>query len=104
MREDLVVYIKRDVGIIFQEIGEYLKNITEEYNDRNIDKYYAKYLNALKKLEWYQEEPKNSAVLANKEVQTEMEETEIKWLPTQKSISLKSNSTIDGISPLKNSQ
>lgn len=52
MKEKLIVGVKKEIGIVLEEIGYYLRSITEEFNDNNLEQYYLKYLNALKKLEW----------------------------------------------------
>lgn len=52
MKEKLIVGVRKEIGIVLEEIGYYLRSITEEYNDHNMQQYYLKYLNALKKLEW----------------------------------------------------
>ena len=50
LREKLVVRIRKEVGIVLEEIAYYLRGIMEEYNDQNLERFYAKYLLALKKL------------------------------------------------------
>ena len=52
MRENLIVRIKKEVGMVLEEIGYYLRSITEEYADNHLETFYIKYLLALKKLEW----------------------------------------------------
>lgn len=54
---------------------------------------------ALKKLEWNKPDP--SKKTQSVEVQTESEQEMSKALPTDKSINMKTESTIEGSSPLK---
>jgi len=50
MRDNIIIYVKEEVGVVFEEIGGYLKSLTEEYRDENIRQYYVRYLMALKKI------------------------------------------------------
>ena len=38
--------------MVLEEIAYYIRTITEEYHDQNLEKFYVKYLLALKKLQW----------------------------------------------------
>lgn len=60
MKEKLIVGVKKEIGIVLEEIAYYLRSITEEFNDNNLEQYYLKYLNALKKLEWDHDNHSNS--------------------------------------------
>jgi hypothetical protein len=36
MKEKLIVGVRKEIGIVLEEIGYYLRSITEEYNDHNM--------------------------------------------------------------------
>ena len=48
----MIVHVSKNIGIVLQEIGYYLKCLLEMYQDDDIRIYYAKFLTALKKLDW----------------------------------------------------
>jgi hypothetical protein len=54
MRERLVVYVSKEIGITLEEIGGYIKHFIEYYSDEDIRRLYVQFLQAVRKLEWQQ--------------------------------------------------
>ncbi len=52
MREKLVVYVSKEIGITLEEIGTYIKHFTENYCDQDMRRLYAQFLQAVRKLDW----------------------------------------------------
>lgn len=74
MREKLVVYVSKEMGIVLEEIGYYVKCLTEHYQDSDMRRFYASYLTACKKLDWSNYPPDKSMRTKNQEIQTDPEE------------------------------
>jgi hypothetical protein len=67
MREKLVVYVSKEIGITLEEIGGYVKHFTERYCDEDMRRLYAQFLQAVRKLEWHHPPP----ILNHQSCQTE---------------------------------
>jgi hypothetical protein len=52
LREDLSLYVSKEIGIVLEEIGYYVKYLSEHYQDEDMRRLYVHYLTAIKKLEW----------------------------------------------------
>jgi hypothetical protein len=50
--EEMVVHVSKNIGIVLEEIGYYLKCLLEMYRDDDMRIYYTKFLIAIKKLDW----------------------------------------------------
>ncbi len=50
MKDNLMVYVQNQTGIVLEEIAYYLQNLVEEFRDEHLEYYYNKYLSTLKKL------------------------------------------------------
>jgi hypothetical protein len=50
MRESLVVYVTKEVGVTLEEIGYYVKQLVDNYRDEDMRRLYAQYLLAIKRL------------------------------------------------------
>lgn len=50
MREKLVVYVSKEIGITLEEIGGYIKYFTECYSDEDMRRLYGQFLQAVRKL------------------------------------------------------
>ena len=70
----MMVRIKKQVGVVLEQIAYYLRSVMEEYKDENLERYYVQYLNALKKLEWGIQKREAKIKTVNQEVQTLIEE------------------------------
>jgi hypothetical protein len=69
MRDSLVVYVTKEIGVTLEEIGYYVKYFTDNYCDDDMRRLYAQYLQAIKKLEW-QQNPAPSTI-KHQAIQTE---------------------------------
>jgi hypothetical protein len=52
VQDQAIFYIREEMGIVLEEIGNYISDLTKEYRDPNLTIYYKKYVNAAKKLNW----------------------------------------------------
>jgi hypothetical protein len=80
-REKVTIAVKEEFKIVLEEIAYYLRSITEQYKDKNIERYYAKYLSALKKFHWTLS-PKGLQKTEGKGTQTELDCPSVEMIPT----------------------
>ncbi len=52
VQEQAVYYIREEMGIVLEEIADYMTNLTKEYKDPNLTLYFKKYVTAAKRLNW----------------------------------------------------
>lgn len=101
MRQNLVVYVTKEIGVTLEEIGYYIKQLVDNYCDEDMSRLYAQYIQAIKKLEWQQ----NPLPLPCRHTAVQTDESEsMSAPPTAKSINSnpiihQSEATID--SPLR---